>query len=80
MVEIAELTSQNTLKLPADIAARFRPDDRFMIWVEGDTLYLKRINPVSVTEVVTEAPVGEPLSMEEINEIVHQVRQRRRAG
>jgi len=80
MVEIAELTSQDTLKLPADIAARFRPDDRFVIWVEGDTLYLKRINPVSVTEVVAEAPVGEPLSMEEINEIVHQVRQRRRAG
>jgi len=79
MVEVAELTSQDTLKLPADIAARFRPSDRFVIWVEGDTLYLKRINPVSVTRVVAEAPEGEPLPMEQINELVHQVRRQRRA-
>jgi hypothetical protein len=77
MVEIAELTTQDTLKLPADIAARFRPADRFVIWVEGDTLYLKRINPVAVTKVVAEAPKGDPLTMEQINEIVHQVRRQR---
>ena len=35
MVEIAELTSRHTLKLPAEVAARFRPSDRFVIWVEG---------------------------------------------
>jgi hypothetical protein len=42
MVEIAELTSQHTLQLPAEIAARFRPSDRFVVWAEGDTLHLKR--------------------------------------
>ena len=73
-MEVAELTPQNTLKLPAEIASRFRPTDRFVVWVVGDTLYLKRITPVPVTEIVAQAPEGEPLSLDEINEIVHEVR------
>ena len=80
MTEIAELTSNDTLKLPAEAAARFRRSDRFMIWVEGDALYLKRIAPRSVTAIVAEAPPGEPMSSDEINEVVHQVRRQRRAG
>ena len=78
MVEIAELTPQYTLKLPLEIAARFRPSDRFVIWVEGDALHLKRITPPPVTSIVAEAPEGDPLSLEEINEIVHQVREQQR--
>jgi len=78
MVEIAELTSQHTLKLPAEIAARFRPSDRFVVWTEGDTLHLKRITPPPVTGIVAQAPEEEPMSLEEINEIVHEVRRQRR--
>jgi len=79
MAEIAEWTAQRTLKLPEAIAARFRPMDRFFVWAEGDTLCLKRITPVPVTEIVAQAPEGEPLSLDEINEIVHEVRRRRKA-
>lgn len=78
MTEIAELTTSDTLKLPEEVAARFRPLDRFMVWAEGDTLYLKRIAPRSVTSIVAEAPEGEPMSPEEINKIVHQVRKQSR--
>jgi len=78
MVEIAEWTPQRTLKLPEVIAARFRPLDRFFCWVEGDTLYLKRITPPPVTEIVAQAPEGEPLSLDEINDIVHEVRRQRK--
>jgi hypothetical protein len=80
MVEIAELTAQHTLELPAEVAARFRPADRFVVWVEGDIVHLKRITPPPVTSVVAEAPEEEPLSLDEINEIVHQVRRQRRTG
>ena len=80
MVEIAELTPQYTLKLPQEIAARFRPSDRFVVWVEGDALHFKRITPLPVTSIVAEAPEGEPLSLEEISEIVHEVREKRRTG
>ena len=80
MIQIAELTSQYTLKLPDEIQGRFRPSDRFVVWVDGDTLYLKRITPPPVTKIIAQAPEEEPLSMDEINEIVHQVRRLRRAG
>jgi hypothetical protein len=79
MVEIAELTAQQTLKLPADIAAHFQPSDRFVVWMEGDTLYLKRVTPPPVLDIVDQAPEGEPMSLDEINEVVHQVRQQRQA-
>lgn len=48
MAEIAEMTTQYTLKLPAEIATRFQPADRFTVWVEGDTLHLKLIDSSSV--------------------------------
>ncbi len=74
MTAIAELTAPDTLKLPTQITAQFRPFDRFVVWVEGDTLHLKRITPPSVVEIVDQAPAGEPLSLDEINELVHQAR------
>jgi hypothetical protein len=80
MVELAELTAQQTLKLPAEIAARFKPADRFVVWAEGDTLHLKRVTLPPVSDMVAQAPKGEPMSLDEINEIVHQVRRQRRAG
>lgn len=80
MVEIAEVTPERTLKLPPDIAARLRPSDRFVIWTEGDVLYLKRITPTSVTDITGAAPAGEELSAGEIDDIVHQVRRERRSG
>jgi hypothetical protein len=79
MVEIAEMTATDTLKLPAEVASLFRPSDRFVIWTDGDTLYLKRITPSPVTRIVAEAPEEEPMTMEEINEIVHEVRRQRQA-
>jgi len=79
-MEIAELTSDDMLKLPAEIAGRFRPLDRFAVWAEGDTLYLKRIAPRSVTSIVAEAPAGQPMSPEEISDLVHQIRRRCRAA
>lgn len=80
MVEIAELSAQDTLKLPPEVAARFRPSDRFVVWVEGDTLHFKRITPRPVTDIVGQATDEEPMSLDEINDIVHQVRRQRRTG
>jgi hypothetical protein len=78
MVEIAEMTDNDTLKLPADVAERFQASDRFVVWAEGDTLHLKRITPPPVTRIVDEAPDDEPLSMDEINEIIHEVRRQQK--
>jgi hypothetical protein len=80
MIEVAELVSQRTLRLPLEVASRFRPSDTFVVWVEGDdTLHLKRITQPPVMDIVAQAPEGEPLSLDEINDIVHEVRRRRQA-
>ena len=42
-------------------------------------MHLKRITPLPVTDVVAQAPEDESLSLDEINEIVHQVRSQSRA-
>ena len=77
MVETAELTQERTLTLPPEIAARFHASDRFIVWVDGDTLYLKRMTPASITETVAQSPTGEPLSVDDIDTIVHEVRRQR---
>ncbi|MFN8492660.1 MAG: hypothetical protein U0350_33975 [Caldilineaceae bacterium] len=76
MSEIVTLTPDHTLLLPAEIAQHFKPSDRFITWLEGDTLHLKRITP-SPLKVVEQAPDEEPMSLDEINDIVHEVRRQR---
>jgi hypothetical protein len=80
MIDVVELSPEYVLKLPPSAASRFHALDRFIIWAEGDTLVLKRITPPSVTDVVAQSPDAEPMTDDEINAIVHEVRQRRRAG
>jgi len=75
MSELAILSPNHTPELPATIAEHFQQSDRFVVWMEGDTLHLKGITP-SPLRVVEEAPSDEPLSFDEINDIVHEARQR----
>ena len=77
MFEIAKMTPLRTLELPPAIAEQFGPSDRFIAWVEGDTVHLKRII-ASPLQAVENTPQDEALSLEEINDIVHEVRQQRR--
>lgn len=79
MTELATLAPDLSLRLPDEIARRFQPSDRFMVWLDGDTLVLKRIIP-SVTRLVEQAPNDEPMPLDEISAIVHEARQHRRAG
>jgi len=72
---IIELSPDYKITLPAEIARRFRPADRFFVWPQGDTLIFKRVTIPRVTEIVATAPEAHPpLTMEEIDEIVHEAR------
>jgi len=77
MNDLATLYPDHTLKLPSEIAAHFQPSDRFVIWLDGDTLVLKKVSP-SPLDKVEQADVDDAPSLDEINEIVHQVRRQRR--
>lgn len=74
-VRIVELGSDYRIALPAEIAQRFQPADRFLVWPQGDTVILKRIAMPQVMDVVAATPETEPpLDLDEINIIVHEVR------
>jgi len=70
-----ELSPDNKITLPTEVAGRFRPADRFLVWLQGDMLILKRITIPRVTDIVAATPgTTPPLAMEDIDEIVHEVR------
>ncbi len=73
-----ELSPDYKITLPAEVARGFRPADRFLVWPQGDTVILKRITMPQVTEIVATTPeTHPPLSMEEIDAIVHEARKQR---
>ena len=76
MFEIAVFTPEGTVKLPQKISRNLSPSDRFVVWMDGDTLHLKKIEP-SPLDRVAQIPVDDALTLDEINEIVHEVRRQR---
>ncbi len=72
---IVALSRDYTITLPAEVVQRFHPMDRFFVLLQGDTLILKRVTVPSVTEIVETTPsTHPPLTMEEIDDMVHQAR------
>jgi hypothetical protein len=78
MFEIAKMTSLRTLELPPSIADQLGPDDRFIVWIEGDTVHFKRI-VTSPLDAVEHAPLDAPMPLDELDEVVHEVRRQRRS-
>lgn len=73
---IIEFAEDNTFHLPAELVKDLEPGERFVVFRSGDTILLKRIYMGRITDVVAAAPESEPaLTLDEINEIVHTVRQ-----
>lgn len=76
MTGLATLSKENTIELPSEIAEHFAPLDRFVIWIDGDTVHLKRIMP-SPLQIVENASADDELTLDEIDDIVHEVRRNR---
>lgn len=75
---VVVLSEDNTITLPDEIARQFRPADRFVVMPQGDTLILKRLTP-RVSDIVAAAPEdAAPPSLDEISDIVHELRAQRR--
>lgn len=78
MFHIATVTPKRTLELPEMIAHHFQPSDRFIVWLKDDMVLLKRIETVSPLLAVEQAPDDDVMTLDEINAIVHKMRQHRR--
>jgi hypothetical protein len=74
-IAVVELMEKNILHLPDNLVSGLHTGERFIVLRNGDTLLLKRIQPARITDIVAKTPPSEPpLTMEEIHEIVHEVR------
>ncbi|NJL55443.1 hypothetical protein HC928_09840 [bacterium] len=73
-IQVIELGADNTLTLPAEMAQVLGPGSRIVVMKQGDTLVLKRIDVLSHLDRVAATPDSAPLTLEEMNEIVHAVR------
>ncbi len=79
MFEIATVTSQGTVQLPQKITRRLSISDRFIVWLDGDMMHLKKMLS-SPLDLVEQTPAADPLSLDEINDIVHDVRLQHRTS
>ena len=69
------------LELPAEVLEWVRPDDELMLFIEGDSLILKKVRPPRLSELANRAPGEEEMPLQEIVDEVHHHRQeKRRAG
>jgi hypothetical protein len=77
---VVVLGEDNTITLPDEIARQFQPTDRFALLQQGDTLILKRVSPAPVSDIVAATPDEAPLGLEEISDIIHELRSQRRSA
>jgi len=63
--------------VPSQIIALSQPFDPLIVWTDDDMLHLKQLTS-SPLDSVENAPLGDPQSLDEIDDIVHEVRRQRR--
>jgi hypothetical protein len=71
--------SGGTLTLPPETIKDVSPDDEFTITTTGDTIILKKVKPLRLSELATRAPKSKPMSLKEISDEVHRYRRSKHA-
>ena len=77
-MRFVELKSDNTLKLPDEIARLFNPLEKFVIIADSDGLFLRRVAKPALSELAKQVLDSNPPSLEEIADEVHKYRKEKR--
>ena len=67
------------LTLPQEALRGIRPEDEFTVITAGDTIILKKVTTLRLSELAARAPQDKPMSLNEISKEVHAYRRSRRA-
>jgi hypothetical protein len=68
------------LELPTEALEWVQPDDRLMVFIEGDTLLLKKVRPSRLSELAGRAPGDAEMPLQEIVDEVHSYRRDKRCA
>lgn len=77
-MRFVELTVDNTLKLPDEIASFFNPPEKFVVIADADGIILRRVVKPTLSELAEQVSDSNPPSLEEIADEVHKYRQEKR--
>ncbi|MEW5987699.1 MAG: hypothetical protein AB1791_13785 [Chloroflexota bacterium] len=66
------------LELPNEVLTWLKPDDRLMFYIEGDTLILKKVNPLRLSELADRISTDVEIPLQEIVDEVHRYREEKR--
>ena len=66
------------LELPPEASKWAGPEDELVVFVVGDTLIIKKLHPLCLSELAGRAPGDKEIPLEEIAEEVHAHRREKR--
>ncbi|MGA1796738.1 MAG: hypothetical protein ACMUIL_12855 [bacterium] len=72
-MQTLKINKDGTLSIPKDLRSFFKPSDKLIWFMEGDTLIIKRINPPKLSEIA-ERVKENPMPLKEIVKEVHAYR------
>lgn len=77
-MKAVRIQTDGSIKLPREILRLFPKASELAVWTAGDTIVLKRLRPLSPSEIAERAP-GREMRLGEIAAEVHRMRRERRA-
>ena len=80
-MKAVKVETDGSIKLPEEMLRLFPTSTELAVWTEGDTIVLKRLQPLKPSQIAERVPQKEP-SLKDIAAEVHRMRRetRRRRG
>ena len=76
-MELAVMSEDGKVQLPADVIRRFLPKEKFVVAVDKNVILLSAVQQPKLSAIAEKG--GEPMPMEEIVKEIHQYRQERKS-
>jgi hypothetical protein len=77
---IISITDDRAIALPPEIQATLQPGDEYLVWQTDDTILLKKVQkPITIADIRAKVNASgndpEEPTLEELSQIIHEVRQ-----
>ena len=72
-----KVRADGSIKLPQEVLRSFPAASELEVWMQGDMIVLKRLQPIPLSQIAERVPEESP-SLEEIAAEVHQLRAEKR--
>ena len=78
-MKAVKVEAGGSIKLPKEMLRLFPTSTELAVWTEGDTIVLKRLQPLKPSNIAERLPENGPL-LKDIAAVVHRMRRETRRG